>query len=56
MINRWDFLTGRRAQLERVWRAYHIAVQIEQGLADHTPALFVIDPQGLERKIYLIQM
>jgi hypothetical protein len=31
-------------------------VQIEQGQIDHTPALFVIDQQGRERKLYLTQM
>ncbi|MBO0785912.1 MAG: SCO family protein [Actinobacteria bacterium] len=56
MVNKWDFLTGSRAQLERVWRAYHIALQIERGEIDHTPALMVIDPQGRERMLYLTQM
>ena len=56
MVNQWDFLTGSPAQLKAVWSAYHIAVQIEQGQIDHTPALFVIDQQGRERKLYLTQM
>jgi len=56
MVNQWDFLTGTLPQLQAVWRAYHIAVQIEQGMIDHTPALFVIDPQGRERTVYLTQM
>jgi cytochrome oxidase Cu insertion factor (SCO1/SenC/PrrC family) len=56
MVNRWDFLTGSLSQLEAVWRAYHIAVQIQQGMIDHTPALYVIDQRGHERKIYLTQM
>jgi cytochrome oxidase Cu insertion factor (SCO1/SenC/PrrC family) len=56
MINQWDFLTGSLAQLKAVWRAYHIAVQIEQGQIDHTPALFVIDGQGRLQKLYLTQM
>ena len=56
MVNRWDFLTGSSSQLEAVWRAYHIAVQIQQGQIDHTPALYVIDQRGRERKIYLTQM
>jgi cytochrome oxidase Cu insertion factor (SCO1/SenC/PrrC family) len=56
MVNQWDFLTGSAAQLKAVWTAYHIAVQIEQGQIDHTPALFVIDQQGRERKLYLTQM
>jgi cytochrome oxidase Cu insertion factor (SCO1/SenC/PrrC family) len=56
MVNQWDFLTGSPAQLKAVWKAYNIAVQIEQGQIDHTPALFVIDQQGREQKLYLTQM
>jgi cytochrome oxidase Cu insertion factor (SCO1/SenC/PrrC family) len=56
MVNQWDFLTGSLAQLKAVWSAYHIAVQVEQGQIDHTPALFVIDQQGREQKLYLTQM
>jgi len=56
MVNQWDFLTGTPAQLTAVWRAYNIAVQIQAGQIDHTPALLVIDPQGRERTIYLTQM
>ena len=56
MVNRWDFLTGSDAQLKAVWKAYHIAVQVEQGDIDHTPALFVIDAQGRLQKLYLTQM
>jgi thiol-disulfide isomerase/thioredoxin len=39
-----------------VWRSYDIAVQIEAGQIDHTPALFVIDPRGRLAKVYLTQM
>jgi cytochrome oxidase Cu insertion factor (SCO1/SenC/PrrC family) len=56
MVNQWDFLTGSPAQLKSVWSAYHIAVQVERGQIDHTPALFVIDQQGREQKLYLTQM
>jgi cytochrome oxidase Cu insertion factor (SCO1/SenC/PrrC family) len=56
LVNQWDFLTGSLAQLKATWTAYHIAVQIEQGQIDHTPALYVIDQQGRERKLYLTQM
>jgi cytochrome oxidase Cu insertion factor (SCO1/SenC/PrrC family) len=56
MVNQWDFLTGTLPQLQATWRAYHIAVQIDKGMIDHTPALFVIDPQGRERTVYLTQM
>ncbi len=56
MVNQWDFLTGSLAKLKATWTAYNIAVQIEAGQIDHTPALFVIDQQGRERKLYLTQM
>src|SRR5712691_36099 len=56
LVNQWDFLTGSLAQLKATWTSYHIAVQIEQDEIDHTPALFVIDQQGRERKLYLTQM
>jgi cytochrome oxidase Cu insertion factor (SCO1/SenC/PrrC family) len=56
MVNQWDFLTGTLPQLRAVWRGFHIAVQIERGVIDHTPALFVIDQQGRERTVYLTQM
>jgi cytochrome oxidase Cu insertion factor (SCO1/SenC/PrrC family) len=56
MVNQWDFLTGSAAQLKAVWSAYHIAVQVEQGQIDHTPALYVIDQRGREQKVYLTAM
>jgi cytochrome oxidase Cu insertion factor (SCO1/SenC/PrrC family) len=56
MVNQWDFLTGSAAQLNAVWKAYNIAVQIESGQIDHTPALYVIDSHGREQKLYLTQM
>jgi cytochrome oxidase Cu insertion factor (SCO1/SenC/PrrC family) len=56
MVNQWDFLTGSLPQLQAVWRAYHVYVQIQAGQIDHTPALYVIDQQGRERKLYLTTM
>jgi protein SCO1/2 len=56
LVNQWNFLTGSLADLKATWTKYDIAVQIEQDQIDHTPALFVIDQQGRERKLYLTQM
>jgi cytochrome oxidase Cu insertion factor (SCO1/SenC/PrrC family) len=56
MVNQWDFLTGSLAQLKSTWKAYHLAVQIEQGEIDHTPALYLLDAQGRLQKLYLTQM
>jgi cytochrome oxidase Cu insertion factor (SCO1/SenC/PrrC family) len=56
MVNQWSFLTGPLPQLKKVWADYHIAVQVQSGQIDHTPALFLIDQQGRLRKVYLTQM
>jgi cytochrome oxidase Cu insertion factor (SCO1/SenC/PrrC family) len=56
MVNRWDFLTGSSAQLDAVWKAYHVYVQVTHGQIDHTPALYVIDTRGREQKLYLTTM
>ena len=55
MVHQWHFLTGSPAALKQVWKAYKIDVAIEQGQIDHTPALFVIDPQGRLARLYLTQ-
>jgi cytochrome oxidase Cu insertion factor (SCO1/SenC/PrrC family) len=56
MVNQWDFLAGSRAELAAVWQKYGIYAQVEQGLVDHTPALFLIDQRGREQRIYLTAM
>ncbi|HTU94898.1 MAG TPA: redoxin domain-containing protein [Solirubrobacteraceae bacterium] len=55
MLGHWHFLTGPLAQLRRVWRDYHVQAEIEGGLIEHTPALYVIDPQGRLRRVYVTQ-
>ena len=56
LLHQWHFLTGSLSQLKRVWRAYGIEAEIQAGLISHTPALYVIDPQGRERKLYMTQL
>ena len=56
MVHKWHFLTGSLQQLKHVWSAYHIGVQILRGQIDHTPALYVISPQGKLAKLYVTQM
>ena len=56
MLDQWHFMTGPSTELERVWKDYGIAVKIQNGQIDHTPALFEIDPRGRLRTVYLSQM
>ncbi|HET8979919.1 MAG TPA: redoxin domain-containing protein [Solirubrobacteraceae bacterium] len=56
MTYQWRFGTGPLAQLKRIWSAYGIGVEIQHGLIDHTPALYVIDPQGRMRRLFMTQM
>jgi cytochrome oxidase Cu insertion factor (SCO1/SenC/PrrC family) len=56
MVNQWQFLTGSLPELRKVWKSYHIDVQIMNDEIDHTPALFVIDTHGREQRLYLTEM
>jgi hypothetical protein len=56
MIDSWDFLTGSPSQLAAVWRAYHVYVAASHGNIDHEPAIYLVDPSGRERTLYLTQM
>jgi cytochrome oxidase Cu insertion factor (SCO1/SenC/PrrC family)/thiol-disulfide isomerase/thioredoxin len=55
MVRQWRFLTGSLQQLKQVWSEYKIEIAIERGQIDHTPALFIIDPQGRLARLYLTQ-
>lgn len=35
MTDRWDFLTGQRAELERIWRAYYIDPSVDTSSDPH---------------------
>ena len=56
MLHDWHFLTGSLPELTRVWKQYAIEAAVEAGEITHTPALFVIDPQGRKAKVYITQM
>lgn len=56
LLERWRFLTGSAVALSRVWHAYHVQVQVDAGVVDQTPALFVIDPEGRWRELYVTQL
>jgi cytochrome oxidase Cu insertion factor (SCO1/SenC/PrrC family) len=50
----WHWLTGTRAELAPVWRAYHIYVgRPLKGDIPHTEALILLDRRGYERSGYL---
>jgi cytochrome oxidase Cu insertion factor (SCO1/SenC/PrrC family)/thiol-disulfide isomerase/thioredoxin len=55
MTAQWHFVTGPLPQLRRVWHAYKVGVAIEHDQIDHTPALFMITPQGTLAKLYMTQ-
>jgi len=55
MLHAWDFLTGSLSQLRRVWKEYSIGAEITHNLVDHTPAIFVIGPNGRLAKLFLTQ-
>lgn len=52
MLHKWRFLTGSLPELKRVWRAYGIEAEVVKGMVDHTPATFVIAPNGRESRLY----
>jgi cytochrome oxidase Cu insertion factor (SCO1/SenC/PrrC family) len=52
MLHKWRFLTGSLAELKRVWRAYGIEAEVVKGMVDHTPATFVIGPNGRESRLF----
>jgi cytochrome oxidase Cu insertion factor (SCO1/SenC/PrrC family)/thiol-disulfide isomerase/thioredoxin len=51
----WRFLTGTTAQLKRVWEAYSVGVQINQGQVDHSPAVFLVDTHGRLNRLFVAQ-
>src|SRR5438552_3691616 len=52
MLHKWRFLTGSLPELRRVWRAYGIEAAVVNGTVDHTPATFVLGPDGRESRLY----
>ena len=52
MLHEWRFLTGSLPELKRVWRAYGIEAAVVHDAIDHTPATYVIGPDGRESRLY----
>ncbi|MGA2013675.1 MAG: redoxin domain-containing protein [Solirubrobacteraceae bacterium] len=55
MVHQWHFLTGSLPALKRVWKDYAVYADIQHGLIAHTPALYIISPQGIKAKVYITQ-
>jgi cytochrome oxidase Cu insertion factor (SCO1/SenC/PrrC family) len=56
MEHKWRFLTGSLPELKSVWRAYGIEAAVLGGSVDHTPATYVIGPDGRESRLYQTAM
>ena len=56
MLHAWHFLTGSLPQLRQVWKRYGVEAAVERGQITHTPALFVIGPEGRKAEVYITQM
>jgi cytochrome oxidase Cu insertion factor (SCO1/SenC/PrrC family) len=56
MLHKWRFLTGSLPELKRVWHAYYIAAAVMNGSVDHTPATYVIGPNGRESRLFQTSM
>lgn len=49
----FEYLIGTRAELRRVWKAWHVlAVQAKPDLVDHVAYTALIDTKGKERVLY----
>jgi cytochrome oxidase Cu insertion factor (SCO1/SenC/PrrC family) len=56
MLHQWRFLTGSLPELRRVWREYGVEAAVIDGSIDHTPATYVIGPDGRESRLFMTTM
>ena len=56
MMRTWRFLTGSLPRMKRVWSSYGILAAVVGGAVDHTPATYIVDPQGRETRVFTTQM
>ena len=53
LVPAFSYLIGTRPQLQRVWSAYHVAVQPGlRGSVSHSSFEMLVDPKGMMRLIY----
>jgi cytochrome oxidase Cu insertion factor (SCO1/SenC/PrrC family) len=50
------FGTLPEPQLVKIWKNYNIYVAVLHGAIDHTPGVYIINPHGKEKRVYLTQM
>ncbi len=61
MLERWQYLTGEPAVVERVWRGYNVYVNKSEPdpagdyTVDHTGIVYVIDKKGNLRLMYSLR-
>lgn len=55
-MNSVVFATAPEPKLSQVWKSYDIYVAVVKGAIDHTPGVFLINPKGKEKRVYLTQM
>jgi cytochrome oxidase Cu insertion factor (SCO1/SenC/PrrC family) len=56
MMEKWRFLTGSLPQLQKVWSSYGVGAAVIKGMIDHTPATYIVDPNGRMTRLFLTQM
>jgi protein SCO1/2 len=56
LLPEFRYLTGTRAQLAPVWRAFHVAVGDNPESVDHSAYELLVDPDGKGRVIYDAQV
>jgi protein SCO1/2 len=53
LLPQFEYLIGTRAELRRVWKAWHVlAVETKPDLVDHIAYTALVDAQGTERILY----
>lgn len=53
LLPQFRYLIGSRAELQRVWKAWHVlAVSTKPDLVDHVAYTALVDPTGKERVLY----
>jgi protein SCO1/2 len=50
----WSFLTGRQAELVKIWKNFGVGVKRKgRGIVEHTPLTAIVDQNGQMRYVYI---